>query len=83
MYTISSPFYHCYLQSLYFSDRLSPKVTLTFHYDDKTYHDVNIDEQVRAADVVRFLVLKNQAKEDKNWVVVEQVGKLNLGEWVC
>ncbi|XP_013407727.1 growth factor receptor-bound protein 14 isoform X2 [Lingula anatina] len=54
------------------------KVLLNIYNQDSSYKTVPINEYSNVWDLCYLLVMKNHAMEDKNWMLVEHLTKLNL-----
>ena len=54
---------------------------VNFCLDDSNSKTVSIEEKMRSSDVTHLLVLKNHAKADKNWVIVEHIARFDLGKF--
>ncbi len=49
--------------------------------DEQSYRTLTIDSSMPSSDVCHMLTVKNHAKDDPDWVIVERLPKFNLGEW--
>ncbi|CAH1789160.1 unnamed protein product, partial [Owenia fusiformis] len=55
-----------------------PTETVSFFRDDKSPTELCINQHRKALDLCHLLTLKTHVKEDKNWVIVEHLGKHNI-----
>ena len=49
---------------------------------DRSNKTVVVEEGMTSSMVCHLLVVKNHFDESPNWVLVEQLGDISLGEWV-
>ena len=59
------------------------KVPIKVVNTDKSNKTVVVEEGMTSSMVCHLLVVKNHYDESPNWTLVEQLGDVSLGEWVC